>query len=73
MREAFLTIIIEALRVCFALATLILTRWLLGMSTPEDDMRWVDSWPLWDFLHRLNWYRGVEYFHQVRAWRLLGQ
>ncbi len=72
MKEAFLTMVIEAVRVCFALATLILTRWLLGMSTPESDLAWVDSWGIWSILDRLQWYRGLEYFHQLRAWRLLG-
>lgn len=61
-------IIIELLRLGVALATLILTRWLLDLGKPEDDIRWIEM-KLEDItfkLKTLKWYRGMEYLHQLK-------
>lgn len=60
--EHFLAIVASAL-------SYLLARWLLDLSTPEKDWeklrRWWPGWP------ELRWYRGPEYFHQLRGTRLL--
>jgi hypothetical protein len=48
----------------------IMMRWLMGISTPESDLFWLHSQPLyWQFC-RLRWYRGTEWIHQYRFWRM---
>jgi competence CoiA-like predicted nuclease len=55
-----------------ALATIgatIVVRWLLGISSYKEDMKWLKL----QLLHfrSLDTYRGNEYIHQLRARRLL--
>jgi hypothetical protein len=57
-------------RLIFALASLILSRWFLELSTPLEDLRWACSQlqGLWSYAR---WYGGYEVMHQLRAMRLL--
>lgn len=60
--------------VCYVIAALIvicLQRWLLGLSTPEKDRKWIEQTKLGSTFLRLKWYRGLEFFHQMRAKRIL--
>lgn len=54
-----------------AVCSYIAARYLLDLSTPEKDWRAVQRWRLFDI--ELRWYRGWEYFHQVRGMRILGR
>lgn len=51
------------------IATLIM-RWLLRLSTIEQDIQWIKSTKLWKTYARLKFYRGSEYLYQVRARRV---
>lgn len=44
-------------------------RWLLDLSTPEKDYVLVYRW--WPLAFELRWYRGPEYWHQLRGLRIL--
>ena len=65
------SIIENAVYVVAALIVTLFQRWLLGLSTPEKDKRWAEQTAFGNLLYRLRWYRGVEFFHQLRAKRLL--
>lgn len=63
--------LIELLRGLFALGSVILMRWLLDLAKPADDLAWLRRHvPAWS-ARRLDYYRGTEYIHQLRARRLL--
>lgn len=66
-----LTFISETITALYAILTVVISRWLMGLASPEDDLRWLQEQPLVRFLTRLKWYRGNEFIHQVRAKRLL--
>lgn len=51
------------------IATLIM-RWLLKLSTIEQDIKWIKSTKLWKTCARLKFYRGSEYLYQMRAKRV---
>lgn len=65
------TFIANLLALVESCLSLILSRWLLELSTPARDLLWLQQQPAYWFLWRLRWYRGVEYFHQLRARKLL--
>lgn len=50
-------------------ATLV-TRWLLDLSTPEKDLKWLRRQHWYQQIARLKFYRGLEYFHQLKAWHV---
>lgn len=58
----------HTLEIVASAITYIIARWLLEMSTPEEDWYEVRRW--WPF-PALRWYRGPEYLHQLRGMRLL--
>lgn len=68
MSDIWLKIIGELLTLGFALASAIFVRWLLDMSTPGKDWRWVKRQFAW--VPNPRWYSAGEIFHQVHA-RLL--
>lgn len=66
MNRIFIRSIIEnSVTFCFAFLQLLLTRWMLFLSTPKEDLRNLPD-VLW-YLQQLAWYRGTEYLHQLRA------
>ncbi len=72
MQEIVLIILNNAIAICFALAHVLLSRWLLGLSTYEKDKRWLEQHStLWNRLERLRWYRYPEYHYQLRFWRIV--
>ena len=54
-----------------AVITYVVARWLLDLSTPEKDYLIFYRW--WPLEFELRWYRGPEYYHQLRGMRLLWQ
>lgn len=70
MMSAFISIITENTIVCaFAFVQFLIARWMLELSTPEKDMRWLKiRCPV---LFRLRWYRGFELWHQWQGARML--
>lgn len=66
------TFIAELITFSFAIASFVLARWIMELSTPQKDIAWVTGQPLWYELKRLRWYRGMEYIHQLRFKRLMG-
>lgn len=71
---SILTLIItESIQAAYAIMTVILTRWLMELASPESDLRWLRRQSWYQALLRLRWYRGNEIVHQLRAIRLLGR
>lgn len=60
----------EVIRLGFACASLVLTRWLLDLASPSEDIGRVIGWASRLF-HFARWYGGYECLHQYRAMRLL--
>lgn len=54
-----------------ALATFLLARWLLEISTPEKDLLVLQRYYTQVAGMNLSWYRGMEMYHQVRGYFLL--
>lgn len=63
-------IIIEMINLGSTLFAAIIFRWLLNLSTPEQDIKWIKATWFWKMCARLKFYRGFEYVHQVRARRV---
>lgn len=63
-------IIIEMINIVGVTVSTLIMRWLLGLSTIEQDIKWIKSTGLWKSCTRLKFYRGSEYMHQVRAKRV---
>lgn len=66
-----LHIMIELLHIVGTAIGVLLTRWLMGLSTPEKDMLWLEQQKWYNRLFRLRFYRGMEYAHQLKAGRIL--
>lgn len=71
MKDIVKEILIELLQLTSAFVTLVLSRWLLGLSSPEQDRRWLHRQPWYQTLKRLKWYRGNEIIHQLRGMYVL--
>ena len=56
----------------FAMVQVILTRWLLALSSFKEDWAWLEAHNVIWFFRRLKWYRGPEYRHQLRFQRIVG-
>jgi hypothetical protein len=70
MKRTFIRSIIEnGVTFCFAFLQLVLTRWMLFLSTPKEDLKNLPD-VLW-YLQQLAWYRGNEYMHQLRYRRII--
>lgn len=66
------SLINSLLQIGTALIITILQRWLLQLSTPEKDWCWFQRTRLYQAFQSAKWYRGLEVYHQARAYRLLG-
>jgi hypothetical protein len=71
MKSILTSCILTSIHIVDAVLTLLLSRWLLELSTPEKDIKWLKRQKIYQECKRLNFYRGMEYIHQVRAKRLL--
>lgn len=65
--HTFLTNLID---LASAVASLILSRWLLELSSPEKDLRWLRRQGWFEWLQALRWYRWPEYRYQLAFQRL---
>lgn len=65
MSGLWLSLTENILQILSACAIYVAARWLLGISTPQQDYDEVMSWNL--FQIETKWYRGLEYLHQIRA------
>ena len=65
-------IITSSIEAAYAILTLIATRWLLFLSTPEDDIKWLKAQGWYKFFAGLKWYRGLEWYHQMKAREVFG-
>lgn len=61
----------HTLEIAAAICTYIAARWLLELSTPKEDI--LTFWRWWPLDFELRWYRGLEYWHQLRGLRILEQ
>lgn len=66
-----ITIMIEALHIAGTIISVLLTRWLLALSTPEKDLIWLQQQLWYQKIRRLKFYRGMELAHQWKAERIL--
>lgn len=74
MQFLFRAIVERVLDVLAAIGSYLAGRWLFDISTPEKDKQEVQRWRFVQrFPLELRWYRGLEYFHQVRGARILAQ
>jgi hypothetical protein len=63
-------IVEDLIHLAMGLLTLLLSRWLLEVSRPEDDILWSGK-QLARLVHFLRWYSGCEIVHQIRARNIL--
>jgi hypothetical protein len=66
-----ITILAEVVHVVGTFIAVLLTRWLLALSTPQKDICWLKQQHWYQRLFRLRFYRGMELAHQWKAERLL--
>jgi hypothetical protein len=71
MRHITTHLIEQSITFVITLLQLVITRWLLAISSPEQDMQWIEQHDLLYHWHRLKWYRGLEYLHQIRFRRIV--
>lgn len=64
-------LIVEILSFSLTIAATILMRWLLFLSTPQQDYYWLQHQGVWRWYSNLKWYRGTEYLHQLNASRII--
>lgn len=67
----FRQIVHGGIELAFGALHALLVRWIMTLSTPRKDWLWLKSTSFFDVLSRLSWYRGNEFHHQLRAYRLL--
>lgn len=63
-------LIIELINIGGTLVAAVIMRWLLGLSTLEKDLMWIKQTNVYKFVDKLQFYRGKELFHQLRAWHV---
>lgn len=66
----WISIITEMISILGTTVATLIMRWLLNVSTPEKDRRWLISHGWYREVEKLKFYRGFEYAHQVRARRV---
>lgn len=71
IQDILLTLLNNGIQVVAACAITFIQRWLLGFSTYEKDKATFQKTRLYYLLNRLSWYRGREFFHQIRGTKLL--
>lgn len=66
-------LMLEIISLSFTLASVLLIRWLLALSTPDNDWWWVQTQArhLYFYYDSLQWYRGTEYLHQLNASKII--
>jgi hypothetical protein len=70
MKSILTSCILTSIHIADAVITLLLSRWLLELSTPEKDLKWLKRQKVYQDYKRLKFYRGMEYIHQMRAKRI---
>ena len=65
------TILIELVSLVGTTIAVLLMRYLLMLSTPEQDYQWLQAQAWFQYLRRLRFYRGVDFFYQLRFWRMI--
>lgn len=71
IRELFIDLIHNLLQLGVAIATIVLQRWLLDLSSPEKDMRWVRKQHAYWLWKNAKFYRGKDLLYQIRAKKIL--
>lgn len=68
MKHTFIT---NCITLGFAFVQVMMTRWLLALSSFREDWAWLEEHNVLWFFRRLKWYRGREYIHQLRFKRII--
>lgn len=55
------------LQLSTAFLIVLLQRWLLCLSTPQKDWKWFQGTKFYRFFYHIQWYRGIEFYHQYQA------
>jgi hypothetical protein len=70
MRHTFIRCLIEnGISLVATFLQCVIMRWMLELSKPKEDLKSVSD--IWRYLKELSWYRGTEYFHQLKFWRVI--
>lgn len=69
-KQILALISLESVRLGFAVATLLLSRWIMELSSPSKDWRTFQEW-LDSMRFVWQWYAGREGFHQMRGLLIL--
>jgi hypothetical protein len=64
-------IVRNIIELAFAVGTTLVMRYLLEISTPEEDIKWIKRQSFYIYISALKFYRGVEFLHQLRGRKLL--
>lgn len=67
------SIITEMISIVGTTVATLIMRWLLNLSTPEKDRKWVVSQGWYRQVEKLKYYRGFEYGRQMNAKRILNE
>jgi hypothetical protein len=72
MRRTFIRCIIEnGMSLVATFLQLLITRWMLELSSVKEDLQWLEGKiPMFHVKH-LKWYRFPEYHHQQNFWRII--
>jgi hypothetical protein len=71
MKGILNNLVISVIHMTDAIITLLLTRWMMELSTVEKDIKWLKKQKVYQEFSRLKFYRGRELIHQIRARRIL--
>ena len=71
IRAVFINLINNIMQISAAVVITLLQRWLLELSTFEKDWQWLQRQRIYSVIVRARWYRGLEAYHQYKAYRLL--
>lgn len=68
MSRLILNLCIECLHIFSGIILAVAMRYILELSTLQKDMLYVHSTPLWNYFERSKWYRGKEFYYQLKSW-----
>lgn len=74
MRNVTIQVLNNLLNFTTSVATLLVTRWMMELSTPQEDLQatLVYIRPYYrNMVRMVRWYNGSELYHQLRAKRIL--
>jgi hypothetical protein len=72
MNRIFIKCLIEnGIALLTAFLQLLLTRWMLDLSSIKEDLRWLEVKGTLFSVPQLKWYRFPEYIHQVKFRRII--